>query len=85
MIGASLKKDIDGAWFDSAALHIGVMLEKRAMEHYQEQAQATKEAKVKSRFEWLADWEKGRLQRLMAMEKSMREEIWNETRFWPMD
>jgi hypothetical protein len=49
VIGASLKKDIDGAWFDSAALHIGVMLEKR------------------------------------AMEKSMREEIWNEARFWPMD
>ncbi len=71
--------------FTKLAQNRALVLEKRAMQHYQRQAQTAKDPRIRSLFQWLADWEKGHLQRLMAMEKTMREEIWNEARFWPLD
>lgn len=85
VIDQSLKKDIEGAWFDFAALQIGVMLEKRALDHYRAQEEKTEDAEVRAIFSWLTKWEEGHLDLLMAMEKAMREEIWNEAGFWPLD
>ena len=85
VIDQSMKENIDGAWFDSAALNIGVMLEKRAMDYYREQQKASDDPEIQALFAWLADWERGHLDRLMALERAMREEIWHEAGFWPLD
>ena len=85
VIDKSMKENIDGAWFDSAALNIGVMLEKKAMDYYREQQKASDDSELQALFGWLADWERGHLDRLMALEKAMREEIWYEAGFWPLD
>jgi rubrerythrin len=84
VIDPSMKKDVNGVWFDSAALQIGLMLEKRAMQYYQRQAQSADDPDMKALFQWLWEWEGGHLKRLLALEKAMREEMWNESRFWPM-
>ncbi len=85
VIDASLKKDVEGAWFDSAAVHIGILLEKGALQYYGRQERAAQDPRVKAVFHWLAQWEQGHLHRLMALERSMREEIWNNAQFWPLD
>jgi len=85
VIDASLKRDVEGAWFDSAALHIGVLLERRAAAFYRRQAGAAKEPELISLFQWLAEWEQGHMNRLMALERAVKEEIWNDAGFWPMD
>lgn len=85
VIDASLKKDVEGAWFDSAALHIGVLLERRAVVFYKRQAERAKDSGMKSLFQWLAEWEQGHMNRLLALERTVKEEIWNSAGFWPMD
>lgn len=85
VIDASLKKDVEGAWFDSAALHIGVLLERRAARFYRRQAETAEDSGLKSLFQWLAEWEQGHMNRLLALERTFREEIWNSAGFWPMD
>jgi rubrerythrin len=85
IIDQSLKKNIDGAWFDFAALQIGVILERRALAHYKAQASKAETPEPRGLFTWLSKWEEGHLDRLMALEKSMREAIWNDAGFWPLD
>jgi rubrerythrin len=85
VIDAGMKKDIDGAWFDSAALNIGLMLEKRAMDYYRRQAAAASDPEMKAIFQWLLSWEEGHLRRLQSLEQAFREEMWNEAGFWPLD
>ncbi len=85
VIGADLKQRVEDAWFDSAALSIGVLLEKRAMEYYRKRELASSDQATRELFGWLARWEKGHLERLTALERAMREEIWHEARFWPLD
>jgi rubrerythrin len=85
VIDPSLKKNVEETWFDSAALSIGVMLEKRAMDYYTEQENVALDPDVKAMFRWLAQWEKGHLDRLTALERAMREDIWNAAQFWPLD
>lgn len=85
VIGTELKQQVEDAWFDSAALSIGVMLEKKAMEYYRKRELVSSDKATKELFAWLARWEKGHLDRLTALERAMREEIWHEARFWPLD
>ncbi len=85
VIDASLKREVEGAWFDSAALHIGVLLERRAAGFYRRQAEAAKDSALRSLFQWLAEWEQGHMRRLLALERTVKEEIWNNAGFWPMD
>jgi rubrerythrin len=85
VIDQSLKKNIEGAWFDFAALQIGVMLEKRTLDHYRNQRSCTEDPELKALYTWLTEWEEGHLDRLMTLERAMREEIWNEAGFWPLD
>ncbi|MEJ5376165.1 MAG: ferritin family protein [bacterium] len=85
VIGPDLKQRVEETWFDSAALSIGIMLEKKAMDYYRKRQLASTDKAVKELFGWLAEWEKAHLDRLMALERAMREEIWNEAQFWPLD
>ncbi|MGQ9860266.1 MAG: ferritin family protein [Thermodesulfobacteriota bacterium] len=85
VIGADLKELVGDAWFDSAALSIGVMLEKKAMNYYRRRQRSVRDPQLEALFEWLSNWEKSHLNRLMALERAMREEIWNQARFWPLD
>jgi len=85
VISRELKAGLKDAWFESAALAIGVMLERRAIEYYQRRKETSKDPSERELFSWLVEWEKGHLSRLMALERSMRDEIWHEARFWPLD
>lgn len=85
VIGTDLKQRVEEAWFDSAALSIGVMLEKKAMAYYRKRELACSDKATRELFGWLARWEKTHLDRLTALERAMREEIWHESRFWPLD
>ncbi len=75
---ASLRRGV----FELAVVSIGCDLERRAIEYYQAQAAAT-EGEAQRFFSWLASWEEGHLQQLMAMESLMQEAYWAERGFSP--
>lgn len=85
ILSKELKDRIQDAWFESAALAIGIMLERRAIEYYKRKEASSEDPRLRALFSWLLRWEKSHLHRLMALERSMREAIWHEARFWPLD
>lgn len=85
VISKEIKAALKDAWFESGALAIGIMLEKKSIDYYKRRMESSKEPGEKGLFAWLLEWEKGHLRRLMALERSMREQIWHEARFWPME
>lgn len=78
-----LKQKISSAGFEAAAISAAIDFEKKAIEVYSKQAEITTDANEKALYQWLADWEKGHLKILSALDNELKEKIWNDNQFWP--
>jgi rubrerythrin len=78
-----MKKKISSAGFEAAAITAAVDFEKKAIEVYSMQAEATSDVNEKALYKWLADWEKGHLKILNDIDNELKEKIWNDNQFWP--
>jgi rubrerythrin len=70
--------------FEMSAVGIGIMLEKNAIEHFENLAAKTDDDEARKTFRWLADWERGHLDQLMEIDRNLRDEYWSEQGFAPM-
>jgi len=82
MTGA-VKEEIEAAGYESAAISAAIALEKEAEGYYRKRAGEAEEEVEKELFSWLADWERGHLEMLAAMDKALMEKVWFENSFWP--
>ncbi|MDM8542438.1 ferritin family protein [Desulfococcaceae bacterium HSG9] len=78
-----LKKEIAAADFEAAAIGAAISMEKHAIELYSSRAAATADLQEKKLYQWLADWEQEHLNALVAIDKELKEKIWNDNNFWP--
>ena len=84
ILDKSFLAELKNSQFDSSAISIALTLEERAFKFYQkEEAEAT-DPDIKKLFTWLADWELDHHRKLMELEEDFREEVWNDSNFWPM-
>ncbi len=70
--------------FDSSAISIALTLEERAFKFYQEAEKQATDPEIKKLFRWLTDWELNHHQTMLALEEEFRQEVWNDSNFWPM-
>ncbi len=70
--------------FDSAAISIALTFEEKAFKFYQEAEKNTEDPEAKKLFRWLVEWEIGHHQTLLDLEEDYRQEVWNDSNFWPM-
>ncbi len=78
-----VKKEINAAGFEAAAISAAIDFENRAIKVYSDRAgQATDPAEKKT-YQMLADWEKGHHHLLFRLNEELKEEIWNDNNFWP--
>ena len=75
---------VKGGEFEMAVIAAGVELERSAIEFYRAQASACPDEKARVTFHFLADWEKGHLESLSELEKTMRDQYFAERGFSPM-
>ncbi len=67
-----------------AALSIGILLEKQALEFYTRQAEVSQDVNVRDFFLELANWEEEHYQMLLREDEALKEEYWSENRFEPL-
>jgi rubrerythrin len=83
ILSTEIKNEISAAGFEAAAVSAAIGMEDRAVRFYSEQAEKAVNAFEKELFYWLANWEKGHLKMLMALDDELKETIWNDNNFWP--
>lgn len=78
-----LKRDIEAASFEAAAITSALDFEKRAVALYSERAKSADTEEERKIYEHLAKWEEGHLDILDEISKELTEKIWDDNSFWP--
>jgi rubrerythrin len=84
ILDKSFLDELRNSNFDSSAISIALTLEERAFKFYQREEQAATDPEIKKLFSWLTDWEIDHHRKLLELEEDFREEVWNDSNFWPM-
>jgi rubrerythrin len=83
VLSVEVKNKIAAAGYEAAAISAAIDMEKKAIEVYSTQAEATKNPNEKKLYTWLSDWEKGHLKILNDLDNELKEKIWYNNQFWP--
>ena len=78
-----IKKEIDAASFEAAAISAAIDFENRAIKIYSERAEEATNPKEKELYQMLADWEKTHHHLLYQLNEDLKQDIWNDNNFWP--
>jgi len=78
-----IKKEINAASFEAAAISAAIDFENRAIAIYSGRAKEATNAKEKEMYQILADWESGHHNLLHKLSEDLKEQIWNDNNFWP--
>ncbi len=76
---------IFGAGYEAAVISAALEFEKNAVKYYSEHAYKAESNTEKKIFLWLTDWEKTHLLMLARLDDELREQIWYDNQFWPLD
>jgi rubrerythrin len=80
----TLKDKINAASFEATAITAAISFEEKAVKMYAQQAQDATDPEEKKMYNWLSIWERTHLKKLMALEESLIESVWNDNSFWPL-
>lgn len=78
-----IKEKISAAGFEAAAISAAILMEERAIKLYSESMENTSDPEAKALFEWLTRWEREHLGLLLDIDKTLKEKIWFDNKFWP--
>lgn len=83
VLSSELKKHIQAAGFEAAAISAAMGMEERAIKLYAARAAEASDSDEKKLYQWLADWETNHLELLAELDRGITEAIWNDNSFWP--
>ena len=78
-----VKNRIAAADFEAAAISAAMLMEERTILLYSKRGEESTDPEEKKLYLWLADWETEHLEFLAAIDQEIKEQIWNDNRFWP--
>jgi len=78
-----MRAEIAAADFEAAAISAAMSMEEKAVKLYSERAEETSDSNEKALYGWLANWERQHLKFLSAIDREVKEAIWNDNSFWP--
>ena len=85
VLTGDLVKEIFGAGYEAAVIAAALNFEKNAVKFYSEQAGKADAGEERELFQWLTRWEKTHLSMLAQLDEEIREKIWYDNQFWPLD
>jgi rubrerythrin len=83
ILSDEIKKQINAASFEAAAISAAMDFETRAVQIYSDRAQTATDQNEKDMYQMLADWEKGHHFWLHKINEDLKEQIWYDNNFWP--
>jgi rubrerythrin len=78
-------KRVSGAGYEAAVISAALEFEKGAVAYYSKQAGLSDSQEAKDVFGWLSRWETTHMQMLSEVDDGLKEEIWYDNQFWPLD
>ena len=78
-----MKNEISAADYEAAAISAAMSMEENAIKLYSERAENAEDPNEKALYDWLAKWEMQHLRFLSEIDRELKEEIWNDSTFWP--
>jgi rubrerythrin len=85
VMSGEIVKNISGAGYEAAVIAAGLDFEKKAVEFYSGHASSAGSEEEKKLYQWLADWEKSHMLMMARLDSGLREKIWYDNQFWPLD
>ena len=82
---ARILQEITAAGYEAAVISAALDFEKKAVEYYSQRARAADDENERRLYQWLADWETTHMTLFAEMDDHLREEIWYDNQFWPLD
>lgn len=79
----TLKGKINAAGFEATAITAAISFEEKAVKMYAQRSEEATDPEEKKMYHWLSTWEKTHLKKLMALEASLLESVWQDNNFWP--
>jgi rubrerythrin len=83
ILSEEIKKQVNAAGFEAAAISAAMDFETRAVQIYSERAASATDPNEKEMYQMLADWEKGHHFWLHKINEDLKEQIWYDNNFWP--
>lgn len=83
ILTGQIKKEINAAGFEAAAISAAIDFENRAIKVYSGRAEQATDPVEKKMYQMLADWERGHHHLLYRLNEELKEKIWNDNNFWP--
>lgn len=78
-------KGVSGAGYEAAVIAAALEFEKNAVKYYSDRASSAGSEEERKLFSWLTDWEKGHMLMLARLDNELKEKIWYDNQFWPLD
>jgi len=85
ILTGKIKDEISAASYEAAAISAALEFEKNAVKNYGEKETAASSPDEKKLFGWLVKWETEHMQMLARLEDDLKEQIWYDNNFWPLD
>ncbi|MCJ7580248.1 MAG: ferritin family protein [Candidatus Aminicenantes bacterium] len=85
ILSKDIIRNVHGAGYEAAVISAALDFEKKAVEYYSDQASRSEDQGEKTLFKWLTNWEVGHMQMLADLDRELKEKIWNDNQFWPLD
>jgi rubrerythrin len=79
----AMKKEINAASFEAAAISAAMDFETRAVKVYSDRAAEATDPNEKELYQMLADWEKTHQHFLHELNEELKAAIWDDNNFWP--
>ncbi len=83
ILNPAVKEKINAAGFEATAITAAIGFEERAVDLYGLRAAEAEDPEEKSLYTWLAAWERTHLKKLLALQESLMEKVWEDNAFWP--
>lgn len=76
---------VQAAGYEGALIGAALDFERRAYEFYRDQAETETEPAIQTLYSELADWEKMHMVLFADLDREVREKVWYDNNFWPLD
>ncbi len=83
MLTDKIKKEINAASFEAAAISSAIDFEAKAVKLYSDRAKEATDPNEKELYRILALWEGDHSKMLHELNNALKEDIWNDNNFWP--
>jgi rubrerythrin len=85
VLAEKILKGVSGAGYEAAVIAAALEFEKNAVKYYSDRASSAESEEGRKLFSWLTEWEKGHMLMLAKLDNELKEKIWYDNQFWPLD